>query len=93
MANQPDEHKDANTPPVFNDEQTRKRIDEHLSNPDDEITEDDIRNISTDPNPRYRVDQDAREHEENTPDEENSERPKGDDDPGNIQTPWDVLGT
>ncbi len=90
MANEPEEHKDPKLPPVFNDENTRKRIDEHLSNPEDEITEEDIRNVSTEPNPHYRVDlnnEDEKEPGEATKDQEPS--------PGEppIQTPWDVLGS
>jgi hypothetical protein len=78
----------------FVDEQTDKRNYEHLTNENDEISEEDISNVKTDvtdPNEHVstsRVEEDIPAEKEDN-DEDN-------DEPGSnkegIQTPWNILG-
>ncbi len=73
---------------AFNDEQTDKRIHEHLSNEKDEITEDDIKNVKTDV---IAGDNDN----ESTPDkligdDLEMQKVKDNDDP-EIDSSWDIL--
>ena len=71
------------------DEQTDKRIHEHLRNEDDEITEDDIRNIVTEM-PVSREEELAKEEELQA---DEKDVVKDDADPRIENDSWNVLGT
>lgn len=71
------------------DEQTDKRIHEHLSNEEDEITEDDIRNIVTEM-PVSREEELAKEDELQADEDDVI---KDDEDPRIENDSWNVLGT
>ncbi len=43
--------KDCDDSMIFKDENTKKRVDKHMSDPLDQITEDDIANVKTDVTP------------------------------------------
>ncbi len=69
------------------DPENEKRMRDHLSNPNDEITEDDIKNVKTD--------FDGHEPEENLSEDEKKVLKKKieDDLDTSIDTSWNVLGT
>jgi len=71
------------------DEQTDKRMHEHLSNENDEITEDDIRNIITDM-PVTQAEEVAKEEELEANEDDVV---KDDTDPQIENDSWNVLGS
>jgi|GEM_PF-2685422 len=81
------EQNEEEKPYTFSDEKTKEKIQRHLSDPHDVISENDIRNVkipgSEDPVPKQ---------EEDTPsDEKGSEKKIDKGTEGKPTTPWDVL--
>jgi hypothetical protein len=76
-----------NDEPIFSDEATKKKIDRHLSDINDKITDEDIRNVKTDVTP----------NKAGSPTETlsgNDAEGNGKEDGNNsnsIQTPWNIL--
>lgn len=74
--------------PRINDEQTNKRIHEHLANEDDVITPEDISNAITEIEPVSEEEEKAHETEDEK--EEKEKHIKDNTDP-EIDTPWNIL--
>lgn len=79
---------DHHQPP--SDETTRNKIDKHLSDIDDKISEEDIKNINTQTGAAAPGDN---RHDKTEADEIMKEQSKDDDEPEKeAPTPWEVLG-
>lgn len=80
---------DPHHPDKYVDEPTKDRIEEHLSNPNDEITEQDIRNVDTtlyDKDSRKTVEGDRKVVTEKEEEPEEIVKPDK-----HIVTPWDTV--
>ena len=86
------QEEDCNDSLVFRDEKTKRKVEKHMSDINDRITEEDIRNVKTDVTPNMSVN--PCDEEENIPSSnaESGKRSRIDDqnDPG-IQTSWNIL--
>jgi argonaute-like protein implicated in RNA metabolism and viral defense len=75
---------------VFRDEQTRLKMERHMSDMNDVITEDDIRNIKTDVTPNS-VNKPCEDKVESLPETEEEEKPANQGEGTDIGSPWAVL--
>ena len=81
------------------DEVTKKKIQEHLNNEDDIITEQDIANINTGVgnDSENLAMQDLQDEDDSIDEEENEEEVQekkvNDNDSPAVETPWNILGT
>jgi hypothetical protein len=75
------------------DEATRKKIDKHLSDESDTISEDDMKNINT--STGTDTDALAKEHlyDKDEADEIMKEKPDDDEPEEEAPTPWNILGS
>ena len=72
----------------FTDEQTDKRIHQHLTNENDQITEEDISNIKTDV-----VLPEEENHEESEEEKMEKKHKIKDNEDSDIDTSWNILGS
>ena len=82
------ENKDCDDSMIFKDEDTKKRVDKHMSDPHDQITEEDIANVKTDVTPNTVV-KPCADDEDN-----NSQEDDGDSKTDNVEgtgSPWTIL--
>jgi hypothetical protein len=83
-----------NEPKVFTDDRTKKKIDKHLSDINDKISDQDIANVKTDVTPTT-PDTDTEAEIEVSEIVEQIKKDKGDKETGsnsnNIQTPWNIM--
>lgn len=70
------------------DEATRKKIDKHLSDIDDTISEEDIKNINTETGAKSDVPGGKKNKKDNKADDENGE---DDELEKEMPTPWEIL--
>ncbi|MEJ7587792.1 MAG: hypothetical protein WKI04_09565 [Ferruginibacter sp.] len=77
----------------FNDDETEKRIHEHLSNEKDVISDKDIENVNTEIGTEGAIEQAI--EEEDLPEREKNKKPgnsnNGDDEEPRIETAWNIL--
>ena len=89
---------DKNVNGMYVDEVTKKKIQEHLNNEDDIITEQDIANINTgvgndSENLAMQDLQDEDDGIDEEDEEEVQEKKVNDNDSPAVETPWNILGT
>ena len=90
---------DKNVNGMYVDEVTKKKIQEHLNNEDDIITEQDIANINTGVgnDSENLAMQDLQDEDDSIDEEENEEEVQekkvNDNDSPAVETPWNILGT
>jgi hypothetical protein len=87
---------DPNKQQVFQDKATKKKIDLHLRDIKDEISESDIANVKTDVTPNsYETDMEAINEADALLKKKEEDSKKKDEDGNNsndIETPWNILG-
>ncbi|MEO5893493.1 MAG: hypothetical protein ABIQ31_24785 [Ferruginibacter sp.] len=80
----------------FNDDQTDKRIHEHLANENDSISEEDINNVKTDVADKENIvstsvaKEKSSEKDANDESDEEGKKDKGEQE-NRIETPWNIL--
>jgi len=81
---------EANAPRI-NDEQTNKRIHEHLANEDDVITPEDISNAKTEVEPLSEEEEKTEENQESDVEKKEKEKHIKDNTDPEIDTSWNIL--
>lgn len=86
------QEEDCNDTLIFRDDMTKKRVEKHMSDINDRITEEDIRNVKTDVTPNMAVN--PCDEEENLPPlkDETWEKARRDDpNAPDVQSPWNII--
>jgi len=87
--NQQEQSEQTPEPYTFSDENTKEKIRRHLTDPNDVITENDIKNVKI---PGKEKPVRTRKRKPIAQDKTAGEKKEPDGSAGNPETPWDVLG-
>ena len=90
QGNQPPEKNEQEKPYTFTDEDTRKKIQRHISDPNDQITENDIKNVKI-PGSEDPVPEPEETSDESTSDNKSKIKKVDKASEGKPTTPWDIV--